>query len=367
MANPSHNERLDELLSTGESNVDQAESQPDLLKQIQRFAEFDGPLEFDFTVAWWFFGIGALLIACGGALYWLGSIALLDALSYRLQIAPLWITLGIALIGLALAGGSLIWINSTSDRLPTLSRNIARLSSFYHNGLKYVDETPGQTLNRLNTQFGDYKRGNYSRELHESIQGTFLGSLRAIPYEYHHLHYVEQRTVVTVVSDGKGGTKTVTQIVYDHYDRYSLVLDFPWVTGISVRSDGHSHNDFAYGMDTASPDFNRAFSLTGLSEMACAKFIRPSTVLHLLGLFKLLNSFNLEFAETGKLCISFSNDDLLSFGTQYSLLAPQQFYTEISKGVELPRLMSVLRWGHALTELHDDNFSTSTPPINQEN
>jgi hypothetical protein len=366
MASTSQNARLNQLLAIGEANVDRAESQSDLLKEIQTFADFVGPLDFSFKVAWWFFAVGLIFVSSAAALYWFQDTYLIASFFYQLRVDPFLVAFATGLVGLGVAGGSLAWMSSTSDRLPALSSKIARLSSFYHNGLSYLGENPRQTLARLNAQFGDYKRGNYSRELVESIRGVFSGSLRNLAFEYHRLHYVDQRTEVTVVPDGKGGTKTVTRIVYDHYDRYSLVIDFPWVMGISVRSDGHSQNDYACSMDTASPDFNKSYCLTGRSEMQCAKFIRPSTVLHLIKLFDIVSRPNLEFAESGKLCMSFASSDLLSFGTKFSLHAPQQFYTEISEGVELPRLMSALRWAHSLSELHDDNFSSSPTTTTQE-
>jgi hypothetical protein len=86
-------------------------------------------------------------------------------------------------------------------------------------------------------------------------------------------------------------------------------------------------------------------------------------VLHLLKLFDILHRPNLEFSDKGKLCLSFASSDLLAFGSEYSLASPNEFYAEIDAGVDLPRLMSVLQWSHALTELHDDNFTlTATPP-----
>jgi hypothetical protein len=239
------------------------------------------------------------------------------------------------------------------------------MSSFFHNGLICLEEDSDRTLNRLDAQFGDYSRGNYSRSLVESIQGVFTGTLRKIPYTYRQLHYVNRRKVHTTVTDKDGNQRTETRVVYDHYDRYSLVVDFPWVTGISVRSDDQSENDYAWPMDTASLDFNKAFRLTGQSEMLCAKFIKPSTVLHLLKLFDILHRPNLEFSDNGKLCLSFANNDLFTFSTEYSLTSPNEFYAEIDAGIELPRLMSVLQWSHELSELHDDNFS-SLPPVNRQ-
>lgn len=366
MANTSQNANLNKLLAESEASLDTAESNADLLNVIHEFASYNGPLKFNNARAWWFFGTGSLLIASAVALYTYMNTYTVAAFFYQREIDPTLFGMGTGLLGLLLAGGSLAWMKSKSDRLPSLSRRIAELSSYFHNGLTFLEEDSNRTLNRLDAQFADYRRGNYSRELVESIRGVFAGTLRNLPYNYYQLHYVDKRTVRTTVSDGKGGTKTETRVVYDHYDRYSLVIDFPWVTGISVRSDGHKQNDYPWPMDTASPDFNKAFCLTGSSEILCAKFIKPSTVLHLLTLFNILHRPNLEFSDNGKLCLSFASNDLLAFGTEYSLASPNEFHAEISAGVDLPRLMSALQWSHALSELHDDNFSAAPQKIRQE-
>lgn len=366
MANTSQNARLNELLGMCEASIDRAKSNTDLLKVIHQFVSYDGPLEFDRTRAWWFFGTGLFLLASAVALYWLGSIYSVALFFYRLEIDPDSFGMGTGFFGIVIAVWSLAWMKTTSDRLPSLSKRIARLSSYFHNGLTFLSEDSATTLKKLDTEFGDYRRGDYSRELVESVRGVFTGTMRNLPYTYRQLHYVNKREVNTTVTDEKGNTKTETRVVYDHYDRYSLVIDFPWVTGISVRSDYQSENDYSHPMDTASPDFNKAFRLTGRSEMLCAKFIKPSTVLHLLKLFDILDRPNLEFAESGKLCLSFMSSDLFAFGTEYSLATPKRFYSEISAGVDLPRLMSALQWSHALSELHDDNFTSSLPTNRQE-
>ncbi|MFJ2537409.1 hypothetical protein [Pseudomonas sp. NPDC087614] len=358
MTNSSQNARLNKLLAVSEASIDKTESNTDLLKVIHEFASYDGPLEFDRTRAWWFFVTGLLLLASAVALYWIGNISSVALFFYRLEIDPDSFGMGTGFLGIVIAAGSLTWMKSKSNRLPSLSKRIARLSSYFHNGLTFLKEDSATTLKKLDTEFGDYRRGNYSRELVESIQGVFPGTQRNLPYHYRQLHYVNRRTVHTTVTDKDGKTKTETRVVYDHYDRYSLVIDFPWVSGISVRSDDQSENDYPCPMDTASPDFNKAFRLTGRSEILCAKFIKPSTVLHLLKLFDILHRPNLEFADSGKLCLSFASKDLLAFGTEYSLASPNEFYAEISAGIELPRLMSALQWSHALSELHDDNFAS---------
>ncbi|WP_426206468.1 hypothetical protein [Pseudomonas sp. TWP3-1] len=366
MANTSQNARLNKLLADSEASLATAESNADLLKTIHEFVSYNGPLKYSFARAWWFFGAGLLLIASTVAFPKYVHSYTVAAFFYRLQIDPDLFGVAVCMLGIVCTGGSLAWMKSKSDRLPSLSSKMARLSSYFHNGLTRLEADPRYTLNKLDAQFADYRRGNYSRELQQSMQGVFTGPLHNLPYEYHRLHYVDKRTEQTTVSDGKGGTKTQTRVVYDHYDRYSLVIDFPWVTGVSVRTDGQSKNDYPSRMDTASPDFNKAFRLTGRSEMTCAKFIKPSTVLHLLKVFNVLKVPNLEFADSGKLCLSFASSDLLTFGTQYSLSSPKEFYAEIAAGIELPRLVSALQWSHALSELHDDNFASSPLTSRQE-
>lgn len=363
MPNTSQNAKLSKLLAVSEASIDSAQSQADLLNVIHEFVSYNGSLKFNFKRAWWLFGTGLSVIAGAFALCWFANTYTVAVIFYQLQIDPIMLGIAVGLVGIAIAIGSLVWMKSKADRLPSLSSKIARLSSYFHNGLMFLEEDSDRTLNKLDAQFGDYSRGNYSRELVESIQGVFIGTLREIPYNYRRLHYVNRRTVHTTVTDKDGKTRTETRVVYDHYDRYSLVIDFPWVSGISVRSDEHSANDYPCPMDTASSDFNKAFCLTGASEISCAKFIKPSTVLHLLKLFNILHRPNLEFSDNGKLCLSFASNDLFAFGTEYSLASPNEFYAEIDAGVELPRLMSALQWSHELSELHDDNFAfTATSP-----
>lgn len=366
MANTSQNARFNELLAVNEASIDSAECKADLLKVIHEFASYDGPLEFDRTRAWWFFGTGVFLIASIVVSPVYANTYIVASLFYRLQIDPVLFAVVMGVLGIVTTGGSLHWMSSKADRLPSLSRKIAELSSWFHNDLTFLEEDSDWTLDELDAQFSDYSRGNYSRELVESIEGVFTGTLREIPYKYYQLHYVNKQTVQVTVTDKDGKTRKETRVVYDHHDRYSLIIDFPWVTGISVRSDDQSENDYPWPMDTASPDFNKAFCLTGSSEILCAKFIKPATVLHLLKLFGILNRPNLEFSDEGQLCLSFASKDLLAFRAEYSLASPNEFYAEIDAGVDLPRLMSVLQWSHALTELHDDNFTlTATPPKNR--
>lgn len=362
MGTQSHNKQLLELINSVSDDVDSASSNEDLLAAIQKARNFQGALTFDHTTPGILAATGAAFLALGiwlmlwapySARLWLNGTTGLD---YTIiQLVP-------AVIGVVVTLSALSYIGSRSNMLPDLSRRIARMSSYFTAGLKRIRKNPEKILSRLMSEFSDYRRGNYSREIELSLGGTYKGDLHRLPYIYHHLHYVNRRVVVETVSDGKGGTKTVTRTVYDHYDRYSLVVRFPWIRGIAVRSDGMSDIDRKVRWETTSTDFNSYFALTGPSLMACAKFAKPTTVLTLLALPSYLASANLEFSAEGNLCLSFGNDNLLDLSLSSSLADPGAFYDEIAKGVQLPQLTSVLGWVHMLAEQHDDNFSPLSNP-----
>ena len=69
MPNTSQNARLNKLLAVSEASLDRARSKEDLLEVIQEFASYNGPLKFNYTSAWWFFGTGMVLSASTVALY----------------------------------------------------------------------------------------------------------------------------------------------------------------------------------------------------------------------------------------------------------------------------------------------------------
>lgn len=362
MGSPTHNKQLLELINIVSHDVDSAASKDDLLAAIQKVRDFKGPLTFDNTTPGILAGVGAaflllaiwlMLWAPQSARHWLISFTGID---YTIiQIVP-------AVFGVVSTLSALTYIGSRSSMLPDLSRRIARMSSYLTLGLKHIRKNPEKILSRLMAEFADYHRGNYSREIELSLGGTYKGTLHLIPYVFHHLHYVNKRVVVERVSDGKGGYRTVVKTVYDHFDRYSIVLRFPWVRGISVRADGMSDIDRKTGWETTSTDFNSYFTLTGRTEMDCAKFAKPTTVLTLLELWRYLASANLEFSDDGNLCVSFGNDNLLDYSLKTSLADPDAFYEEIAKGVQLPHLTTVLQLVHRLAEQHDDNFSPIPTP-----
>lgn len=329
----SHNKRLQTLIEDSDALIDQSESTHDLLQVIGQVRDFGAPLAFNNTTP-------KVLIT-------LGVLFLLAAILF----IPL-VLVGIILIVIG-------WrkISKRNGLLDVLSAKILANCALFTNDLKAVTGLAPITLANFLREFRDFNRGTYQRNIVELVQGVFPGDTHAMPFIYSHFHFVDERTETYSVTDGKGGSTTKTRKVYDHYHRYSLVVDFTWVRDVTVRGNGGGSIDREYDWDSTSVDFNRAFKLTGDSEMACAKFSKPATILHLLHMQNELKSPNFEFSANGRLCLSFDNADLMSCEADGSLKEPAVFYDSIAQGVALPRLFSALALVHKLAELHDDNFN----------
>lgn len=339
MALDSHNKRLQTLIEDSETLVDEAESTDDLLMVIGQVRDFGAPLEFNNTTP--------KIFIIAGVLFLLAAILFV----------PLMLV-GIILIVIG-------WrkISKRNGLLEALSGRIVAECALFTNDLQDATVLAQLTLANFIGEFRDFNRGTYQRNIVESVQGIFPGETHAIPFVYSHFHFVDERTETYSVSDGKGGSSTKERKVYDHYHRYSVVVDFTWIRDVTVRGNGGSSIDREHCWESASTDFNRAFKLTGDSEMACARFSKPVTILHLLKIHKELKSPNFEFSANGRLCLSFDNADLMSCEASGGLKSAAVFYDSIAQGVALPRLFAALALVHRLAELHDDNFNL--PPKNR--
>lgn len=355
MANSTHNSRLLKVMDDTSAALEAVTTQGELLAAIKSLRDFQGPLKFDNATLWTIAGILMLMAPGFFAIFLWGS-----------PETRLWPTLwkteeyNLALLGLGmllLISGSMFtaFIRRRNRLLRLLEKAITWRSAEITNGLAPT----GHSLDYLYSQFSDYHRGNYSREIIYALEGASVGQTHLLAYFYYRLHYVNEQTVSYTESDGKGGRKRKTRKLYYDYYRYSLVIDFPWIKSLAVRASSHAMVDFPQIFEPTSSDFNRAFTLTGSDTLACARFAKPITVLTLLRLKEKLAELNLEFSAEGLLCISFDNENLLEPQMPYDFSTPEDFFKVIDAGVRLPKLVDVLTIVHELAEQHDDNF---TPP-----
>lgn len=360
MGKATHNARLRQLIDDVAGSIGPSSRKRDLLAAVQKVRDFGEPLHFDNRTPKILGIFGAVALAANVAFAQWGSLRSKVALEDLTGMGYDGVLLLAGVISLVFLAASAGLIYSRSNRLPKLSRDIARYSSWLTHGLSDINAPGESLLYELSSDFSDYNRGNYSRAITQAIQGEHPGKLYTLPYAHYQLHYVNKRVVVTTESNGKGGTRLVTKTVYDHFDRYSLVVAFPWIEGIAVRNPGSASLDFEHRIDTASSDFNKAFTLTGHTRMACAKFAKPVTVLHLLAMHKQLRKLNLEFSRHGQLCMSFDDSNLLDFNLPCDLTQPDQFFELIDQGIRLHLLGNALDLVHTLAEQHDDNFNLPT-------
>ncbi|UMZ13997.1 hypothetical protein I9018_09940 [Pseudomonas sp. MPFS] len=314
------------LLGDCDVAVLQARSNEDLLIVIDRLKAFKGGLQFDHAQSW-----VLLLLAIVSAIPALAGLVLMWFATACLGFASLY-----------------IWM-SRSAALDELPKNIARKCSFLSNGLRDPGGTADERLSWLDEEFDDYDRGNDSRRIEASARGVYQGRRHQLSFVFHHLHYVNAHNKTQ--SDGE------SEKVYEHFDRFSLVVDFPWVSGVTVRSDLPSKkNTRPKVFETTSDEFNRVFSFAGDSELDCAKFATPTTLAFLLGLHRRLKKVNLEFSSQGHLCLSFDDAEVMAYKDPGTLEDLASFYANIERGLELPNLFPVLALVHELAELHDNNF-----------
>ena len=341
------NKTLSALIKSATKRLDQPCSQTDLLAVVKSFRDHQGPLEYSNTPAALFALFSALL-----------TVPLIINISSGRMLSPEFTALmfGSATLGAVMLIGTLGFMIYRSAQIPDLTGSILERSALMRYGLQDIPLSKDQILHQLQRDFGDFDRGNYSREITYAVQGVYQGPLHALAYTYQTFKYVNQRIETTLVSDGKGGMRTQIRTVYDTFYRHCVVIDFPWVKNIKVQNDGQK--EFKHRVDTAHKDFNRTFDANGANEVECVKFLKPTTILHLLEMAKHYGDLNLEFSHLGQLCMSFNNDDILEpFPNQLALSEPEPLYSALEAGIDLPKLTYTLQQIHTLAEQHDDNFA----------
>ncbi|MGJ7514233.1 hypothetical protein ACSFE6_07825 [Pseudomonas baetica] len=332
-----HNKKLRQLIEQCDARVEAATSKADLLDVIKQLRSFGGTLAYDNSTPKLFVYGGLVLVAAA------------------------FLFVPVIVLGIAFLIGGWLVMENRSGAIQTLSRDIIHKSSLFTHGLTERFKPGVQVLERLAGEFRDFRRGSYSRTILKTAQGVYPGAIHELSFSYQSLQYVDRETYKVSVPDGAGGTKEETRTRDLEFARFSLVLDFPWVKNVAVRGDQHRAVDLEESLDTASTEFNNAFCLTGATRMTCAVFAKPATVLHLLQLRQQLSAVNLEFSEQGRLCLGFSDPELLASAATDGFDDLQALEQQVEAGIRMPRLDLLLSWVHRLAELHDDNFAR--PPI----
>ncbi|WP_133248867.1 hypothetical protein [Pseudomonas sp. CC120222-01a] len=250
--------------------------------------------------------------------------------------------------------------DTRDEWLSELSYDIAQRAGMIEAGIRPITTPPEDILSRLSDHFADYLRGDHGCEIVGAFEGRYEGERHAFHFSYFNLAYVDARQE----RHSTGGGNYETRTVHDHYNRFSLVVEFPWVRGIAARTDEQEDVDFDYLYETTSSEFEDTFYLTGITRKVCARFAKPETIQHLLEMEANLIDMNLEFSEEGgELCISFEDDDLMGVELPCDLSTPEQFYAHIEAGVSLEELEWLLDALHTLACQHDNQLESPATAI----
>ncbi|QXH52801.1 hypothetical protein KSS94_06635 [Pseudomonas fakonensis] len=357
-----HNARLKRTLQAARHASRTATTKEELLVAVDALLAFYGKMHYDNRLPWLTVVLGLPLLAAsmsGQLDTWLPVLQpLADLLKQRL--VELRVNLEFGLMAATVASALALW--DRRKPIPNLAQALAERSSLITAGLVEIPVNTPQVLSMLQTRFIDYRRGEKKRYLHRGMQGRSQGPRYTLDYRWYLLIYDDEGPgTQEKLPDSEGSTRLQTKSSWNLSHRFSLVIDFPWVEGIALGSSRLKHR-FA----PTSSEFNNAFTLSGDSVIACARFAKPSTQLHLTRLSYELDAPSLQFSE-GQLCLGCNNNPL-HFELPCDLTQPYWFREFIAEGVQLPRLSRLLEAIHILAEQQDDNFNVPAPaPLHTEN
>ncbi|CAM5183869.1 DUF3137 domain-containing protein [Alishewanella longhuensis] len=337
MATKNPNSALAEAIAQFTQQLPQIGNKAELLRLLDKLALLPQPIRYHYKQRWYLCSAGLLLSILVAVLtYQLHA----DALLYYIAAAMALISLIPLLIAwhhihqLNQFTKQLYWQNALLDNQLTL--------------LKKADWPP--TASWLQ-QFAEFKRGNYKREFKQLIQGKYAGSEHSFAYHYWHFHYVNRRTETSTNSKGQ----VTTRVVYDHFDRYGLILPFAYCRNLFITAfAAEGIRGERYTSDSGR--FNKLFQVRAADTMQAARFLKPAIIIALEEQAAALKQLNLAFNEQGELCISFADKDVLDSKPAYGLDQLTLFRQSIEQPTALPKLQQLLNTVHQLLRHSDSNF-----------
>ncbi len=336
-----HNTNLKHFIDEANDAVSNASSPQDLLNVIEKAKQFNGNLKFDNRDYLAYAGGAILLFLIG------------------IYIGPLVSSgFSIFLVALSIFAAIIIFVRFNARRklLKDLSERIFYRDFLFDNNLEF-SHSEAFTLPALQARFSDFNHGNYSREIYQMIRGHFTDPEAAegkqtIEFHVYQFHYIDKRTVEERDSNGKKTTKTV----YDHYDRYGIIIPFPAKSQLSIRRQkrvfGLHEGDYA----PASLNFRKQYIVHTKDEHFAAKFLKPRVVEILETLPDEYSTLLLQTSSSAELLFSFNNRDLLKYQRNHSLAETDAFLEEVKGITKAPKLERTLKILCHLIHENDNNF-----------
>lgn len=331
------NTQLANTIKALQQELPRVQDKAALLGLLDKLAQLPQPIRYHYRQRWYWCGSGLLLSLLAAVLI------------HQLMAAP-----ALYYVAGAIAVISLLPLLLALANIHTLNKFTQKLywkNALLDNQLTLLNPASWPDTKSWQQQFAEFNRGNHKREFKQLIAGQYTGTEHSFSYHYWHFHYVNKRTEVSRSS--KGGTRTRT--VYDHYDRYGLLLPFAYCRNLFITSFSTSGiRGERYSSDSGR--FNKIFQVRAGEQMQAARFLKPAVIIALEEQAAALKQLNLAFADNGMLCISFADKDLLQVKPPCGLDQLSRFRQSIEQPTSLPKLSQLLHTIHQLLRHSDTNF-----------
>jgi hypothetical protein len=341
------NKQIKGILQELSYRVDVAKTKDELLSAVAKSKTYGKPLVYNFTKHILF--ALCLLILSLAAVLWTSFIR--QGMISNFLNTYSWLSFA-GIIGVVASVALFAYIFNQKTQVSNLAKHIFKKDALLDNNLTLKAPFNGE---EMRIRFREFDRGNYSREFKEVIGGEFSGQEHTFSYDYYHFHYVDKRKVTTTTHDSKGRTTTSTRTVYDRYDRYGIIVPFEFVQSLQIFSFRLSRT-YPTKVTTGSIAFDKSFKVRANEELAAAKFLKPAVVVAIQDVSEFLTKMNIEIDATGRLCLSFANNDMVMGNQRFDLADPEAFYTELAGQTNLRLLERSLRFIHQLMKHCDSNF-----------
>ena len=342
----SHNREISNLLKTISESVKNAQSQEDLIASLSPAINFEGKIGYDNSSTWWVVLASALAIALSIMFGIPNGRSMED---WAIGVISLSVITGFAFLVLTF---------SRRQKLNNLSDKIIRTNILFANRLSELPINGKDLAKFLCKEFAEFNRGNDKKEILSLFEGSHQGDRHTFNFKVYDYHYVIRRTETRSVSDGKGGMRTETRTVYDHYYRHGLMMDFDLYNSLAVIEDKIKIPGEIFR--PASNEFNRKFKAVAQTELTAAKFLKPAVVLAFEDLGKTFTDLNFEINSAGKLCLSFKDDDLIFTKRKTGIENPADFVKELRENSTPVKLQMLLDFISNIMRLSDNNFGEKT-------
>lgn len=341
----SHNEKLTALLNSISVGLREATSQNDLITAVSLALRFEGKIQYENSVAWTVVVFSLAIMVIAG---YFGFSSGNGVNPWALAAMFISGSAGVVAVG---------YVVNRNGEIKELSDKIFRTNILFDNNLSEVEINGEELAQSLGNHFKEFDRGNHLREIVSIVKGVHNCEKHTFEYQIFHFHYVVRRTETRIVSNGKGGTRTETRTVYDHYNRHGLIMNFCLYTSLAVLEHGARISGEPFR--PASNEFNRHFKAMAKTEIDAAKFLKPAVVVLFEDLRSNFSEINFEINSDGLLCLSFDDEDVIYCPRRYGIEDPANFIKEIEGLTEAKKLKALLSFITCVMRLSDNNFRGS--------